>query len=279
MSATNKTTNYDLPIFVGTDKPSWLGDWNSAMTAIDTAIAGAKSTGDSATTVAGQAKSTAEAASETATAASETAAAASTAASNATTIANNANTQAGDAKTDAHAALEMATELQEKFAGNRMTRIKQLYPSLIGKTDFSGEMIIVSSNYNVCGRGSLYFTKTGWNKIIDILYQNAYYILIGVINGNPYNLTPATTIDSASVFLGTYLGYLLNTDSSVDEWLASNVYMFYNTNAQRTEIYCSTGINYSSGKENDWPSQLKEIRVFPNFTYIDNDIEAGAVTT
>ena len=36
MSATNHTTNYNLPIFVGTDKPAWLVDFNGAMTTIDT---------------------------------------------------------------------------------------------------------------------------------------------------------------------------------------------------------------------------------------------------
>ena len=35
MSATNTTTNYSLPLFIGTDKPAWLVDWNSAMTDID----------------------------------------------------------------------------------------------------------------------------------------------------------------------------------------------------------------------------------------------------
>ena len=40
MSATNATTNYALPIFIGTDKPAWLVDWNSAMTDIDAAIKG-----------------------------------------------------------------------------------------------------------------------------------------------------------------------------------------------------------------------------------------------
>lgn len=38
MSATNKTPNYELPEFVGTDKPSWLTDFNGAMTKIDTAL-------------------------------------------------------------------------------------------------------------------------------------------------------------------------------------------------------------------------------------------------
>lgn len=40
MSATNATTNYNFPIFIGTDKPAWLVDWNSAMSAIDAAIKG-----------------------------------------------------------------------------------------------------------------------------------------------------------------------------------------------------------------------------------------------
>ena len=35
MSATNATTNYSLPLFIGTDKPAWLVDFNGAMSAID----------------------------------------------------------------------------------------------------------------------------------------------------------------------------------------------------------------------------------------------------
>lgn len=34
-ASTNKTANYDLPQFVGTDKPTWLGDINEAMADID----------------------------------------------------------------------------------------------------------------------------------------------------------------------------------------------------------------------------------------------------
>lgn len=36
MSATNKTTYLELPQFIGTDVPSWLGDFNGAMEKIDT---------------------------------------------------------------------------------------------------------------------------------------------------------------------------------------------------------------------------------------------------
>lgn len=48
MGHTNSTVNYNLPQFVGTDKPSWLGDVNGAFLAIDTAIAAAKAQADSA---------------------------------------------------------------------------------------------------------------------------------------------------------------------------------------------------------------------------------------
>ena len=48
MSATNSTANYSLPIFVSSDVPSWLTDWNGAMGDIDSAIAAAKAAADSA---------------------------------------------------------------------------------------------------------------------------------------------------------------------------------------------------------------------------------------
>ena len=35
MTATNKTSNYQLSQFVGTDRPTWLGDYNSDMEKID----------------------------------------------------------------------------------------------------------------------------------------------------------------------------------------------------------------------------------------------------
>ena len=39
MSYSTSTPNYKLPLFIASDKPSWLGDWNDAMTAIDNGIA------------------------------------------------------------------------------------------------------------------------------------------------------------------------------------------------------------------------------------------------
>lgn len=53
MSATNATANYNLPLFIGTDKPAWLTDWNGTMNSIDSAIANiATSAGGTATDLA-----------------------------------------------------------------------------------------------------------------------------------------------------------------------------------------------------------------------------------
>ncbi len=48
MSYTNSTPNYHLPQYIGTDKPSWLADFNSSMLTIDTGITTAKAAGDGA---------------------------------------------------------------------------------------------------------------------------------------------------------------------------------------------------------------------------------------
>lgn len=44
MSSTNKTTNYELSQFIGTDKPAWLSDYNADMGKIDTGIHNAQTT-------------------------------------------------------------------------------------------------------------------------------------------------------------------------------------------------------------------------------------------
>ena len=80
MSSTNHTTNYNLPQFLGSDKPAWLGDINPAFSAIDTAMhanatkaqqgvddaSSAQSTANTAVLNAGTAQTTAETAQRTA---------------------------------------------------------------------------------------------------------------------------------------------------------------------------------------------------------------------
>lgn len=60
MSATNHTTYYKLPQFIGTDIPSWLGDWNDTMGLIDTALNTIKTSAEGAKTTADQAEGKAD---------------------------------------------------------------------------------------------------------------------------------------------------------------------------------------------------------------------------
>lgn len=98
MGHTNSTANLSLPQFIGTDKPTWLGDVNGAFGAIDTAVGtinadilavdakadNAVADASSAVTVANNANTTAGTASTTATTANNIA-------NNALTVANNAD--------------------------------------------------------------------------------------------------------------------------------------------------------------------------------------------
>lgn len=59
MSSTNKTEHYNLPQFIGSDIPTWLGDFNSAMAAIDSGINAAATSASGAATTAAQALETA----------------------------------------------------------------------------------------------------------------------------------------------------------------------------------------------------------------------------
>ena len=88
MGATNRTTNYNLPQFVGSDKPTWLGDFNGAMSSIDTQMKANNDLGTLAKTTADTAQTTAESAQTTANTANSTANTANTTATSALAKAN-----------------------------------------------------------------------------------------------------------------------------------------------------------------------------------------------
>ena len=73
MSSTNKTEHYDLPQFIGSDIPTWLGDFNSAMTAIDSGINAAATAASGAATTAAAAQASANSAISSAASASQAA--------------------------------------------------------------------------------------------------------------------------------------------------------------------------------------------------------------
>lgn len=60
MSSTNKTTYYKLSQYIGTDKPTYLGDYNSDMSKIDEGINSVKETATTANQTAGSAETIAQ---------------------------------------------------------------------------------------------------------------------------------------------------------------------------------------------------------------------------
>lgn len=89
MSATNHTPNLNLSQFIPLDKPAWLGDYNSDMSKIDTAVHNVQTQADSMETAVEQATTAAQAATQAAQAASEAAQDAADKAQDAETTANN----------------------------------------------------------------------------------------------------------------------------------------------------------------------------------------------
>ena len=115
MASTNKTTNYELSQYVGTDKPTYLSDYNGDMYKIDAQmktnadnISTAMSSISTVTSTANTALSTAQSAESTANSASSTASSASTTAGNAQSTANSALSTATTAQSTAN---QVATDL------------------------------------------------------------------------------------------------------------------------------------------------------------------------
>ena len=139
MSHTNSTSHYSLPQFVGTDIPTWLGDFNSAMTAIDNGIHGAATTAGSASTTAAQASTDAAAAQASANSAINSAAAASQA--------------AGDAAAAVTAEKERAEAAEKKIADDmKSTTISTtLYAETwnSGSYTITNDLITSTSNQEV----------------------------------------------------------------------------------------------------------------------------------
>ena len=97
MGHTNSTANLALPQFIGTDKPTWLGDVNGAFSAIDSKVGTIDADISAVDAKADNAVADASNAVTTATNANNTAGTASTTATNALNIANNALTVANNA--------------------------------------------------------------------------------------------------------------------------------------------------------------------------------------
>lgn len=131
MSATNSTPNYGLPQYIGTDVPSYLGDFNSAMLKIDNAIKGVDNKATSAESAVATANSNANQALENSETAQTTAETAQATAQSAQGTANTAKSSAEQANTTANSANSTANTAKST-ADNLNTSIKNWVSQNIG---------------------------------------------------------------------------------------------------------------------------------------------------
>lgn len=154
MSSTNKTPNYELPQFVANDVPSWLGDFNQAMSKIDTQMKANNSKAQSAETNAENANSSATQALETANQANTTANGANTNSTNALSLATTANDNASTAKQNAETAVQTANSASGNassalsMAQNANTNANKALNGL-DKFNLKNSMIFNSSTGNI----------------------------------------------------------------------------------------------------------------------------------
>jgi len=111
MSFTNQTTNYGLPQWIGTDKPTYLVDQNGAYATIDTELYNANTNAATAVSSAASAVEVAGTAATNAQTAIDSAVIANTNANNAVATANTAITNAAAATATANSALSQVTDL------------------------------------------------------------------------------------------------------------------------------------------------------------------------
>lgn len=177
MASTNETPVLKLPQFVGTDKPSWLGDFNGAMTKIDTAV------GDNTGKIAGV-----ETVANAAQAKADSADAAVTAlGSEVNRIATEVDAQASE-----------IDALQSSFEGMFVPRAYGYTDQIDDVTSASKAtgcfMFLAKRNGSaMAGLCTVYQRRGGGHNITSDTENVA---VIGNVHGNPFNL-PAQPVDSA----------------------------------------------------------------------------------
>lgn len=204
MGATNKTKNIELPIFVDSDKPTWLGDHNDMVMKIDSSIGAQNSKIDQATAIATTAMTTSnemktattaalnEATNSTAKAttaaqeASVNAASAMNAANNLASIANSAKHRADEAYTLANAKYEENSQAFHAYV--HTNNYDYDFVTISGKTPIPFKKVQTD---DMCGQVS----ATSMKDLHQIIKEQHYSIAIG--GDNPRG-SGNTTLEGAS---------------------------------------------------------------------------------
>lgn len=177
MSHTNKTPNYDLPQFIGTDKASWLGDLNPAFLAIDTGMEANKVSAQSAETSAEQASALAQSANSVANGANSSATSALTKIDN--WIELNLNNPDTTNFVQYNCLLQFNPDLGIASLYN-LIEFKNGFTPVLGK---SGTPFVILPNqyFNNTYEATLYFSGnvSVSDSLGNIIYTNPQYIISG----------------------------------------------------------------------------------------------------
>lgn len=222
MSATNSTTNYELPLFIGTDKPSWLGDFNNSMNKIDTAIKGNKDEIDSLKTRMTATETVANTASSTASTALTNANNAQTTANTAQTTANTANTAAEAAQSTANTALSNATTAQNTADTANATAQSALTTANLATGEIDKFNLTNFQTYSSAEMSSNYGTVQPLSSITVATNSNGS---IGKIYGRVIVSNPNTTNDVEVTIANTAIRpteEITITGSTLRNWYINN---------------------------------------------------------
>lgn len=204
MGATNFTSHYDLPQFVANDKPSWLGDVNSAFLKIDTAIADASATAQSANSAATSAQTqvaglttqlgTVEGKANTAL---NTANSAEGKATTAQEVASAASVTAGEAKTAAQGALPLDGGTMTGSLVLNGAPTQELEAATKGYVDSKGVSVQKFTNKDYVG-GTFTAVVIGNCLIVggDYTVSSITTAIIATLTGNPLNVTSTVQFGS-----------------------------------------------------------------------------------
>lgn len=218
MSATNSTTNYELPLFIGTDKPSWLGDFNGAMNKIDTSIKGNKDEIDSLKTRMTATETVANTASSTASTALTNANNAQTSANSAQTTADTANTAASAAQSTANTALSNATTAQSTADTAQATATSALTTANLATGEIDKLNLVNFDTFDNSAMTANYGTVSSVSSISVATNSDGS---IGKIYGRVAITNPNTTNDVEVTIANTRIRpsqQIIITGSSLRNW-------------------------------------------------------------
>lgn len=221
MAASRETENLKLPLFDATDKPSWLGDWNGAMGAID--LQAGTVTGDigAVTATANAAKTAADAAQASVTALGE----------RVTTAESEIMDATGDISSLEADVQQIRNEIANIPTINTTRLTIEAYTNNAWSRTFTNTFI-PQLNILLFAPAQLYKDYTGTGNIT--LFR---------IKGNPLNLEPNTSGGGTATNIKTYLvaPYVFwGTDSSASQ--GSGMLAYYSS----TTDYTYLTLNFST---------------------------------